>query len=79
MKLKSEKDLVGFKGNNVAKFMDSDLRSINLDQLLRVWLSQLIDNALSCSPTYVEIRLYGKGSLGFDVADNGRGYTKQEL
>ena len=30
---------MSFKGNNVAKFLDSDLKSINLDNLLRVWLS----------------------------------------
>lgn len=59
--------------------MDSDLKSINLDNLLRVWLSQLIDNALSGKPTYIEVRFYGKGANGFDLVDNGSGYTQTEL
>ena len=60
---------------NVARFLDSDLRSINLDNLLRVWLSQLIDNAMQGKPSYVEVRMYNKGANGFDIVDNGSGYT----
>lgn len=59
--------------------MDSDLKTINLNNLLRVWLSQLIDNAMTGDPTYIELRLYGKGADGFDVIDNGPGYTQSEL
>ena len=59
----------------MTKLLDSDLRSINLDNLLRVWLSQLIDNAMSGKPTYIEVRFYGKGADGFDLVDNGSGYT----
>ena len=70
---------IQFQGKNVAKFIDSDLKSINLDNLLRVWLSQLIDNALSGKPTYIEVRFYGKGANGFDLVDNGSGYTQNEL
>ena len=64
---------------NVARFLDSDLRSINLDNLLRVWLSQLIDNAMQGKPSYVEVRMYNKGANGFDIVDNGSGYTQSNL
>ena len=70
---------MAFAGKNVAKFIDSDLPSINLDNLLRVWLSQLIDNAMQGKPTYVEVRLYAKGANGFDVVDNGCGFTQSQL
>ena len=77
-----ESDL-SYRGGNVpttvAKFFDSDLKSINLVNLLRVWMSQLIDNALTGKPTYIEVRFYGKGSSGFDLVDNGSGYTQAEL
>ena len=63
------------KGTNVAKFIDSDIKSINLVRLLRTWMSQLIDNSLSSNPTYIEVRFYDKGCNGFDIVDNGRGYS----
>jgi len=68
-----------FSHQGLVKLIDSDVASINLDLLLKVWLSQLIDNALSCKPSYIEVRLYCKGALGFDVVDNGCGYTQTEL
>ena len=55
------------------------MKSINLDNLLKVWLSQLIDNAMQGKPTYVEVRLYAKGANGFDIVDNGAGFTQSEL
>ena len=70
---------MAFAAKNVAKFIESDLPSINLDNLLRVWLSQLIDNAMQGKPTYVEVRLYAKGANGFDVVDNGCGFTQSQL
>jgi len=65
--------------SNPSRFIDSDVKSINLDNLMRMWLSQLIDNSLDGDPTYIEVRLYMKGVGGFDVLDNGRGYTQSEL
>lgn len=65
--------------SEVARFFDSDLKSINLNDLLRVWLSQLIDNSLSGKPTYIEVRFYSRGANGFDLVDNGAGFTQNEL
>lgn len=76
---KLTKEEVANKGTNVAKFIDSDIKSINLVRLLRTWMSQLIDNSLSGNPTYIEVRFYDKGSNGFDIVDNGTGYTQSEL
>lgn len=64
---------------NSNRFIESDVKTINLDNLLRMWLSQLIDNSLDGNPTYVEVRLYNKSINGFDVLDNGNGYTQTEL
>ena len=74
----TKKDLQ-FTSRKVAKFIDSDVKSINLDVLLKVWISQLIDNAITGNPTYIEVRFYAKGALGFDIVDNGSGYTQSEL
>ena len=42
-------------------------------------MSQLIDNSLDGSPTYIEVRLYDKSMKGFDILDNGTGYTQNDL
>ena len=34
---------------------------------------------MSGKPTYIEVRFYGKGAHGFDLVDNGSGYTQNEL
>ena len=42
-------------------------------------MAQLIDNSLEGKPTYVEVRLYDKSMKGFDILDNGEGYTQNDL
>ena len=34
---------------------------------------------MSGKPTCIEVRFYGKGADGFDLVDNGSGYTQNDL
>lgn len=59
----------------VPKLIESDTKSISLDILLRVWISQLVENSLECSPSFTEVKFYGHGADGFDIIDDGVGLT----
>jgi len=63
----------------VPKLIDSDTKSISLDILLRVWISQLVENSLECNPKFIDVRLISKGAYGFDIVDDGVGYTQSQL
>jgi len=39
----------------------------------------LVDNSLEGNPSYIEIRLYNKSMYGFDILDNGTGWTQDDL
>ena len=63
----------------VPKLIESDTKSISLDILLRVWISQLVENSLECNPSFVEVKFIGRGADGFDIVDDGIGYTHNQL
>ena len=63
----------------VPKLIESDTKSISLDILLRVWISQLVENSIECSPSFVEVKFIGRGADGFDIIDDGVGYTHSQL
>ena len=67
------------KNQDVARFIESDLQSISLDLLLRVWISQLLDLALDGEPTNIELTFHQFGQYGFSVVDNGNGISQQDL
>ena len=45
----------------------------NLNHLLRIWIIQLVEEAADRGATRIEVRLMQKGSLGFEIIDNGEG------
>lgn len=53
------------------KLIKSDIKINNLNSLLRIWVSQLVENALEHNATYIEVRFYCWGINGFDVIDDG--------
>ena len=44
-----------------------------------MWISQLLDNCLDGYPSYIEVILYEKSVKGFDILDNGVGWTQNDL
>eukprot|EP00347_Sterkiella_histriomuscorum_P000590 403375263 len=57
----------------------SDIKVRDLDTLLRIWVIQLVENALERGAKYIEVCLYQLGKEGFDVIDNGRGIDENEF
>jgi DNA mismatch repair ATPase MutL len=57
----------------------SDIRVTDLDSLLRIWISQMLENSLERWAKYIEIHLFEKGILGFDVVDDGDGIPEKEF
>ena len=63
-----------------AKLFPTDLDTpVDFDHCLRIWLSQLIENSISRDPSRIEIRLIQKGSLGFDIIDDGYGILESDF
>lgn len=71
----SEEKLVKFNG----KLIESDLKSIGIDWILRLWIAQLLENCLDQNPDQMEVRFYKRGYNGFDVICNGDGIPDTEL
>lgn len=46
---------------------------------LRIWLSQLIENAIHRNAKTIEIKLIQKGTFGFDITDDGFGIDETEF
>ena len=46
---------------------------------MRIWLGQLVENAVEMKPKRIEVRLVQKGSVGFDVIDDGHGIHESEF
>ena len=57
----------------------SDIRVTDLDSLLRIWVSQMLENALERWAKYIEVHLHEKGVQGFDVVDDGDGIPEREF
>ena len=52
---------------------------MSIDFLMRVWVAQLVENAMDCNPEQIEVRFYNRGIVGFDVVDDGDGIPDKEL
>ena len=50
-----------------------------LDYQLRIWLGQLVENSVDMHPKKIEVRLVQKGSMGFDIIDDGLGIPESEF
>lgn len=57
----------------------SDIRIPDLDCLLRLWISQLLENSLERGASHVDIHLFEKGVSGFDIIDDGEAIPEKEL
>eukprot|EP00347_Sterkiella_histriomuscorum_P004478 403360311 len=57
----------------------SDIRIHDIYQLLRIWISQLVENSVERNAKKIEVRLYDQGKLGFDIIDDGEGIEEQEF
>jgi DNA mismatch repair ATPase MutL len=53
--------------------------NFNFNELLRIWVSQLLDNALDCNPELISLTFHQYGTFGFTLSDNGTGYTTADL
>lgn len=38
-----------------------------------------MENSLECNPKFVEVRFINRGADGFDIIDDGVGYTHNQL
>jgi len=57
----------------------SDIVVYDLDALLKIWVVQLVENALERKSDYVEVILYQQGKEGFDVLDSGNGIDEKDF
>jgi DNA mismatch repair ATPase MutL len=57
----------------------SDIRIEDLDNQLRIWVSQFVENSFESKATSVEVRFLKMGSDGFDVIDNGEGIPESDF
>jgi hypothetical protein len=57
----------------------SDIRVTDLDALLRIWVSQLLENAIERRARFVEVHLYERGVQGFDVVDDGEAIPARDF
>ena len=57
----------------------SDIIIECLDQQLRMWIAQFLENSLESNAKQIEIRLFNNGAEGFDMIDDGDGLSDQDL
>ena len=57
----------------------SDIRIEDLDNQLRIWVTQFIENAFESKAKDVEVRFIKMGSDGFDVIDDGEGIPESDF
>jgi DNA mismatch repair protein PMS2 len=57
----------------------SDISIENLDQQLRIWIAQFLENSLENNAKQIEVRLFNFGSEGFDVIDDGDGIREEDF
>lgn len=57
----------------------SDIRIEDLDNQLRVWVTQFLENSFESKAKQVEVRFIKMGSDGFDVIDNGDGIPESDF
>ncbi|CDW73098.1 mismatch repair endonuclease pms2 [Stylonychia lemnae] len=69
----------GFKPLSAVQQRMQNLKLENLDNQLRIWLSQLVENSIHMNAKTIEIKLIQKGTFGFDVVDDGLGIDKSEF
>jgi hypothetical protein len=51
----------------------------NLDEQLKIWMIQLLENSVDSGATRVECRFIRMGAEGFDVIDNGQGIKEEDF
>ena len=56
----------------------SGLAEITLEDSLKVWCVQLLENAIEREATQITLQLYRSGMDGFDMVDNGKGIKKED-
>lgn len=61
------------------KLIESDVKNIGIDTLLKLWIAQFMENALDADAENIEIRFFRKGLNGFDFIYDGEGISDQEL
>ena len=64
---------------NAGKLIESDLKNIAIEGMLRLWISQLIENMRDEKAERIEVRWYRRGLNGFDIIGNGTGIRDSEL
>ena len=57
----------------------SDIPLGDLDQQLRVWTTQLLENSIEMQAKKIEVRFIKMGTEGFDVIDDGVGIAEQDF
>lgn len=58
----------------------SDIHIEDLDSQLRVWIVQLLENAIyERRAQSVEVRFIRNGAEGFDVIDDGEGIKEEDM
>eukprot|EP00347_Sterkiella_histriomuscorum_P000587 403375275 len=58
---------------------NSDIKLEDLDQQLRIWVGQLVENSIHMQAKKIEVRLIMQGKLGFDIIDDGFGIPESEF
>lgn len=59
--------------------IESDLKNIGIENMLRLWISQLVENCHDQYADNIEVRFYRKGLNGFDIICDGEGIPDGEL
>ncbi len=62
---------MSFHDEKSQKLIESDIKSISIEILLRVWIAQNLEDAMEAEANNIEVRFYRKCINGFDVIFNG--------
>jgi len=49
----------------------SDIPKVDLNCMLRIWVTQLLENAIEKTPTKINIIFFNHALDGFDIEDDG--------
>lgn len=73
----------GRMSEQIRQFYDelypSDIPIENLDQQLRIWIAQFLENSLEMNAKQIEVRFFNSGADGFDVIDDGDGIREEDF
>ncbi|CDW77650.1 dna mismatch repair protein [Stylonychia lemnae] len=58
---------------------NSDIPIHDLNNQLRIWVAQLVENAVHSQAKKIEVRLIMQGKFGFDIIDDGSGIPETEF